>query len=77
LNFYQGGIMPSKLTTKRIILLVILAGLGVIKLAQNWLDLAIWWGALLCLLLSFAVSLGAASLVRVGWRLVLFFSHTC
>jgi hypothetical protein len=46
----------------------VLAGLGVVKLAQNWLDLAVWWGALLCLGLSFAVGLGAASLVRVGWN---------
>lgn len=46
----------------------VLAGLGVIKLAQNWLDFAVWWGALLCLLLSFAVGLGAATLVRVGWK---------
>jgi len=46
----------------------IVAGQGVVRLAQNWLTPSVWWGVMVCLVLSFAVGLGAASLVRAGWK---------
>ena len=48
----------------------VLAGLGVIQLAQRMLSNLNGWTVLVCLVLSFAAGLAAATLVRAGWKKV-------
>ena len=48
----------------------VLAGLGVIQLAQRMLSNLNGWTVLACLALSFAAGLAAATLVRSGWKKV-------
>ena len=48
----------------------VLAGLGVIQLAQRMLSTVNGWTVLACLALSFAAGLAAATLVRAGWKKV-------
>jgi Flp pilus assembly protein protease CpaA len=48
----------------------VLAGLGVIELAQRMLSAVSGWAVLICLVLSFAAGWIAATIVRVGWKKV-------